>query len=460
MPKSPKPITKKSHTTQVGIVAFLLVVGLITTYVFAQSLQRTNTYDQSRASETVAEYPSNLIDLNFWKLNIPVNTSEVDGDPDEINNEGKPGQPVLNTYTHNSFFKLNNNRSAVTFYSPAQGATTGGSKNPRSELRERRDISNEFTFDEEGCQAQNKPKEACWSSFRGYHIMTVDQAVLEIPIKKPHVVVGQIHDLPDDVTVFRLEGKHLFVDTNRYNSAPDFTLTRDYNLGDRFSIAFEVENDVTAFYYNGQRVGQLNERYDSAYFKAGMYVQSTEGLPAGGKVDVYDLKVCHAATKDGCSHVQPKPPGEQPPTVPPTPSPTPSASPRVTPTPTPSASPRVTPTPTPSPRPTSSPSIRPTSSPVPSPSPITSGKITGLVASSSKDSEAKLTWNAYTGAKKYRVFVDKYRNGDWSEEKSTSSTNATIKDLKSNQISFFRVKAYDSKNKEIAVSDVAATKVK
>ncbi len=31
---------------------------------------------------------------------------------------------------------------------------------------------------------------------------------------KPHIVAGQIHDADDDVIVFRLEGKKLFIDHN------------------------------------------------------------------------------------------------------------------------------------------------------------------------------------------------------------------------------------------------------
>ena len=110
--------------------------------------------------------------------------------------------------------------------------------------------------------------------------------------------------------------------------------------------------------------------------------------------------------------------------------------------------------------PSPSPSPQPTSTPTPSPSPIGIGKIKNIVAQSSKDSEVKVTWDQYSGAKKYKVYVDKYQNGEWEEEKSTSNTNATIKDLKSNQMSSFRVKAYDSKNKEIAISGIAVTRVK
>lgn len=292
------------------------------------------------AAETGLTYPAELLDLRLWKLTLPINTASDPGDPDEIK------QPRLATYT-SQYFELNTPQTAVTFYSPAGGDTTSGSGYARSELRERRDFNNYYTFTDD-CQATDKENEACWSSSDGYHIMTIDQTITHIPTTKPHVVVGQVHDDDDDNFVFRLEGKKLFVDANRYKKIigndGEIVLTENYELGTRFTIAFEVFNDTTIFYYNGQPAGSVPAAFHSGYFKAGMYVQSNEGVVNGvqqyGSVDIYDLKVCHGAAKTNCSHVQPAPPNQ------------------------------ITPTPTASPKPTTSPTVPPSATPSPSPKPL------------------------------------------------------------------------------------------
>lgn len=439
-----KKLTKR---VSMFIAAGLVFVGVATTYSVANMVRTQRQNTNAAAQAIIPVYPADLLDLTYWKLTLPINTAH-DGDPDEIK------QPELAQYPSLSdpspYFKLNILKDAVIFYSPAGGDTTSSSSYPRSELRERRNTNNSYTYTSD-CQATDKPNEACWSSTIGYHIMTIDQKITHIPTTKPHVVIGQIHDKSDDVTVFRLEGKKLFVDANRYNK-PDIVLTDNYQLGTRFTVSFEVYNDVTYYYYNGQQVGSLPVKYNSGYFKAGMYVQSTEGIVNGvlqyGEVEMYNLKVCHAASKSGCDGQLPPPTTFPTPTITPTPTPIPTAT--ATPKPTATATPKPTATPTPSPI------SNPTSTPTPSPSAL--GKITGIKATSPRDSKVIVTWNAYSGVYRYKLLMSKYTPDNFSVEETTSRTSVTL-DLASCKNYYFRVEGYNRSGKKIAVSDIAGVLV-
>ena len=84
---------KKLKSLNVLLLLILAAAALGITYPTTQALRVTDTFDQTRASQAIITYPHDILGLNFWKLNIPTNSSEIDGNPDEITNEGKPGQP-------------------------------------------------------------------------------------------------------------------------------------------------------------------------------------------------------------------------------------------------------------------------------------------------------------------------------------------------------------------------------
>jgi hypothetical protein len=68
-----------------------------------------------------------VIDLRSWKVTLPIR----DGDKVlEIK------QPTLATFKHDSFFAVNAGGNGMRFRVFHGGATTSGSKNSRSELRE------------------------------------------------------------------------------------------------------------------------------------------------------------------------------------------------------------------------------------------------------------------------------------------------------------------------------------
>ena len=89
-----------------------------------------------------------------------------------------------------------------------------GSGYPRSELRE---------------MTSSGSANASWSTTSGTHTMEIRQAITHLPVVKPHVVAGQIHDAGDDVIVCRLEGSKLFIDQNGVNGP---VLTTNYQTRD------------------------------------------------------------------------------------------------------------------------------------------------------------------------------------------------------------------------------------
>jgi hypothetical protein len=142
---------------------------------------------------------------------------------------------------------------------------------------------------------------ASWSSANGTHTMFIDQKITAVPSVKKHIVAGQIHDASDDVIVIRLEYPKLFIDINGTDGP---VLDSNYTLGKRFTVKFEVNNNQTKIYYNGNTTPSytLNKSYSGAYFKAGAYTQSncsTEGSSSlcnennYGEVVIYKVIVTH-----------------------------------------------------------------------------------------------------------------------------------------------------------------------
>lgn len=223
------------------------------------------------------QLPSEILDLKGWKLNVPEGI-KTPGRSDEYK------QPELNAYQHLQWFHANASGDAVVFRANTGGTTTSGSGYPRSELRE---------------MTEHGKKNASWSSSTGTHTLFIDQRINHLPIKKPHIVVGQIHDDQDDVIVFRLEKNKLFLKMGDEKGA---VLEENYRLGTRFTVSFKVSKDQTDCYYNGQLRFSYPKAFRNAYFKAGAYVQSScrgkrkvsgESCDAYGEVEIYKVAVSH-----------------------------------------------------------------------------------------------------------------------------------------------------------------------
>ena len=231
------------------------------------------------ANFILAVKPANILNLTNWKLNLP-----IDANGTQTGTSVEIKRPQLDTFSIYPWFRSNNIGNGVIFNANCGGATTSGSGYPRSELRE---------------MTNNGTASASWSSSAGTHIMEIDQAITHLPDVKKHIVVGQIHDANDDVIVFRLENKKLFMD---HNGLDGVILDNNYILGTRFKVKFVVANNQVMSYYNDVLKETYPVTFTNSYFKAGAYVQSSckgikqvagELCSAYGEVVIYNVTVTH-----------------------------------------------------------------------------------------------------------------------------------------------------------------------
>lgn len=232
------------------------------------------------AVAAACDYPAQVLDLRNWKIQLPIGGDE---DPDEVK------QPSLATYRVDPWFVVDDACGGVRFRAAVNGVTTSGSNYPRSELREMNGTAN-----------------AAWSSNSGTHAMTIDQTVTRLPNDKPHLVVGQIHGGDDDVSVFRVEGRNLYV-TNG-DDAHYKLVTDDFRLNTRFQVKFVVSGGKINAYYNGALAATLSKSFSTGYFKAGAYTQANCGNSSPCGTSNYGETIIHSV-KSGDSAPQPQPPG-------------------------------------------------------------------------------------------------------------------------------------------------------
>jgi hypothetical protein len=227
-------------------------------------------------STVTCSYPSQLIDLGHWKLQLPFGSPTV-----EVK------LPDLATYKNSPYFRPNSTCTGIRFRAPTSGTTTDGAEYARSELRE-------MTADG-GSKMQ-------WSTTSGTHRMLIDQAVTSLPRGKKMMAVGQIHNGDNDIIMFRVEGTKLIV---KPNGSSGIVLDSNYTLGKRFRVEFVASGGSIKVYYNGSSspVFTHSRSTTTAYFKAGAYIQSncateaaygqTCGTDNYGEVVMYDLVVRH-----------------------------------------------------------------------------------------------------------------------------------------------------------------------
>ncbi len=268
-----------SAGSSVGLPAPLPSVGLPSTELPSSQLPSVELprLPSVRLPSPSRVLPTRVGNLNMtnWKLQLPVGGEEK---PTEVLNP-KPGEGVAGRW-----FNLARDSAGgrgLIFRAPVNGVTTKGSKNPRSELRE----------------MNSDGSKAAWSSSSGTHTMSVREAFTRLPTGNPRIVGAQIHDVADDIMVFRLEGTKLWV-TNGDN--PHYKLAdANYKLGTPFEAKFVVSGDQTRAFYNGQEVTSIRKAYNGAYFKAGAYTQAncSNTSPCAtdnyGETVIYDLDVTH-----------------------------------------------------------------------------------------------------------------------------------------------------------------------
>lgn len=225
---------------------------------------------------TAGTYPADLLNLTHWKLQLPMDTNH-DGNPDEIK------QTQLASYAIDPFFILNAAKNGVIFQAHCGGAIIPGSNYPRSELRE---------------MANSGGTPAGWSTNSGTHTMYIKQAITHLPVMRPQIVVGQIHDAGAFRIFIRLNGTQLLVRHSDGDGIPDTVLATNYQLGTVFTIKFVAAGGHVKTYYNDGAVPVDDYPLSASgcYFKAGCYIQSNTNYDdpnAYGQVIIYDLRVSH-----------------------------------------------------------------------------------------------------------------------------------------------------------------------
>jgi len=192
--------------------------------------------------------PSDIIDLNTWKLTLPINNAQ------EIT------LPAL--YTYQSPYFNHEACTAVVFRTPIGGATTPNSSYSRTELRE--------MTGSEGTRL------ASWSNTSGTHEMDWRVAVDNAPPAKPQVVVGQVHDPNDDVIQVLYDGKAGAI-TYRWLGKTTGQLVSGYRLGTPVDLKIVASGGGFQLYANGALKATQSRPGSGLYFKAGDYPQSSPG---------------------------------------------------------------------------------------------------------------------------------------------------------------------------------------
>lgn len=236
--------------------------------------------------------PARNFDLSLWKITLPIDSSGgFSGTASEV-------KPIPSQYEREPYFYTAAD-GAMVFMAPVEGATTSGSKYPRSELREmNKDVTN-----------------AAWTVEQG-GTLSATLAVRELPTTssgtKGRVVIGQIHGPNDELCrLYYDNGKLYFYDDKSGSSHQELQyvlknssgVATNIPMNDKFDYTIKVSKGymTVSATHNGVQYSateQISSFWPglSLYFKAGIYVQvGKAGSGAGttgsgrGRVDFYRL---------------------------------------------------------------------------------------------------------------------------------------------------------------------------
>lgn len=230
--------------------------------------------------------PGGNFALENWSLTVP---SDADGTVTGDALTLKAHQLSGNSGYQSPWFYTESD-GTMTFWTPLNGATVGGSSSPRSELREMLDPSTVFSTS----------------------ILDAQVRVLQVP-SDGKVIVGQVHgySAPPLVMVYyqydeligtgKIVGKFQFYP----EQGPPYykvTLASDIALGERYSYQIKVTHNgkhgiAWASVNNGQpaRMDIPHEWDDKGlYFKAGAYLHMHgDSADEGARVKFYRLATSH-----------------------------------------------------------------------------------------------------------------------------------------------------------------------
>ncbi|HVM61294.1 MAG TPA: polysaccharide lyase family 7 protein [Verrucomicrobiae bacterium] len=228
--------------------------------------------------------------MSNWKLQLPTSNSVLTCSAGSVDEES-PSQ-VAAGFTNRYFYTGSD--GAMTFWAPINGATTGGSSYPRSELRE------EISPGNDGVD---------WTPY-GAHILNAQCKVLQVPTSTLKVIIGQVHGysgaaLPT-VKVEYSNGKvYATVKTNSTDDGSDYDFpTVTVGLSNTINYTVQIVNGLVSVAINNKtnsyNIFQSDPSYtnETGYFKAGDYCQadscSNPGTNDGARVAFYMLSRYHA----------------------------------------------------------------------------------------------------------------------------------------------------------------------
>lgn len=237
-----------------------------------------------------AGVPSRHLDLADWKLTLPVDDGGGSGgDAAEVEQLAGYADPAHFYATADG---------AVVFTAAVDGATTSGSRYPRSELREMR-----------------SGDEAEWALAQG-GTMSATLAVNAVPTRDDgspgRLIVGQIHGEDEELVRLYYEDRTVYFVNDQAgpdDEETDFTLENaageepDIAMGERFSYLIDARGTtlVVEVHADGdvyRSTTTINDVWqsDTFYFKAGVYLGVNQETGSGtGRVSFYALDVSHSA---------------------------------------------------------------------------------------------------------------------------------------------------------------------
>ncbi len=215
-----------------------------------------------------AHYPSDiLLGLTDWKVTLPVDEDGKDSsgatNVDDRNSDAWEvvGEDLVD-YEYPPYFLAKDGE--VFFRAHVLGATTSGSKYPRSELRQLVGGGDNY-----------------WS-VQKKQSLEVEMRVTHLPVNKPEVSLVQIHGPEDEpLRVQYHSDVGVYIIWNESNKDTENAI--DYTLGEGLRITVAVEDgEITTNIVNLDTKESTSKTWTSSdstgYFKVGCYTQSSAFL--------------------------------------------------------------------------------------------------------------------------------------------------------------------------------------
>jgi hypothetical protein len=212
------------------------------------------------------------IDLQGWKLTLPV--------------QGKSGNAaIVDPAAVTDPWLTAGPDGSLTFWAPAEGATTKNSEHPRTELNSLTNFS---------------------AGTSGEHTLTASLAVSQVPADSKDIIVGQIHGADDISSVPYVmlhyrdgEIRAVVKQKQKGDEKQSFSLLTGVPLNERFDIAITDAGDgsMTISASHAGNTQQATAQVPAAFhgatvrFQVGDYQQadSAQGDDDGGRVTFYAI---------------------------------------------------------------------------------------------------------------------------------------------------------------------------